>query len=83
MRGWSVCIDSHAYMLALLGDAQAHGAQLICRSPVVSAEICRGGGLLLPVGGAEPTTVRARTVRALLPEHSPVLARSEGRHPAA
>lgn len=27
-------VDSHAYMTALLGEAEGHGAQLVCRSPV-------------------------------------------------
>jgi L-2-hydroxyglutarate oxidase LhgO len=36
-------VDSHAYMLALLGDAEAHGATLVCGSGVKSAEVHAGG----------------------------------------
>jgi L-2-hydroxyglutarate oxidase LhgO len=36
-------VDSHAYMLALLGDAEAHGATLVCGSGVKSAEVHPGG----------------------------------------
>jgi L-2-hydroxyglutarate oxidase LhgO len=35
-------IDSHAYMLALLGDAEAHGATLACGSRVKCAELHSG-----------------------------------------
>lgn len=68
-------VDSHAYMTALLGDAEAHGARLICRSPVLSAEVCRGGGTLLRVGGAEPATLRAGIVINAAGLHAPELAR--------
>jgi L-2-hydroxyglutarate oxidase LhgO len=54
-------IDSHAYMLALQGDAEAHGAVVALRSPVTSGRI-ESDGIALEVGGAEPTTLRARTV---------------------
>jgi L-2-hydroxyglutarate oxidase LhgO len=36
-------VDSHAFMLALLGDAEAHGATLVCGSGVKSAEVHAGG----------------------------------------
>jgi L-2-hydroxyglutarate oxidase LhgO len=36
-------VDSHAYMLALLGDAEAHGATLVCGSGVKSAEVHADG----------------------------------------
>jgi L-2-hydroxyglutarate oxidase LhgO len=35
-------VDSHAYMLALLGDAEAHGATLACGSRVKCAELHSG-----------------------------------------
>ncbi|MCL4682302.1 MAG: NAD(P)/FAD-dependent oxidoreductase [Rhodocyclaceae bacterium] len=46
-------VDSHGLMLALLGEAEAHGAALALMSPLVRAE-ARGDGFLLEVGGAEP-----------------------------
>ncbi len=36
-------IDSHALMLAILGDAEAAGAQLVCRSPLTSGKILEDG----------------------------------------
>jgi len=54
-------VDSHDYMRSLLGDAQARGAQLVCRSPVESGQ-AGAGGLQLQVGGPEPVTVRAAAV---------------------
>ncbi|MCZ2419936.1 MAG: NAD(P)/FAD-dependent oxidoreductase [Burkholderiales bacterium] len=46
-------VDSHGLMLALLGDAEAHGAALALKSPLLRAE-ARGDGFLLEVGGGEP-----------------------------
>ncbi|MCP8937906.1 NAD(P)/FAD-dependent oxidoreductase [Alsobacter sp. SYSU M60028] len=46
-------IDSHAYMLALLGDAEAHGAAFAFRTPFLRAE-ATGGGFTVEAGGAEP-----------------------------
>jgi L-2-hydroxyglutarate oxidase LhgO len=54
-------IDSHALMLALHGDAEAHGATLVFKTPVVSGA-ANGDGLILRTGGAEPMTLAARTV---------------------
>ncbi|MFK0207670.1 NAD(P)/FAD-dependent oxidoreductase [Agrobacterium sp. NPDC090283] len=52
-------IDSHAYMLALLGDAQDHGAALALNAPFEKAE-ATGNGFLVHVGGAEPTSLTCR-----------------------
>ena len=54
-------IDSHAYMLALLGDAEAHGAAIAYNSPIVSG---RGedDGVVLDVGGDAKMSLKARTV---------------------
>jgi L-2-hydroxyglutarate oxidase LhgO len=54
-------VDSHALMLALLGDAQNAGAALVLESPVVSGEVT-SGGILLRIGGSDPTEVLCRTV---------------------
>ncbi len=54
-------IDSHAFMLALQGDAENHGASIAFLSPVESGEI-RDQGITLDVGGAEPMSLRARSV---------------------
>ncbi len=54
-------VDSHAYMLALLGDAESHGGTIVYNSPVVGG---RGSdsGVILNVGGAEGMELEARTV---------------------
>src|SRR5262249_18467200 len=54
-------IDSHAFMLALQGDAENHGATLVFLSPVESGVI-RGDCVVLNVGGSEPMSLHARTV---------------------
>jgi L-2-hydroxyglutarate oxidase LhgO len=54
-------IDSHAFMLALEGDAENHGASIVFFSPVESGEI-RTDGIVLNVGGTEPMSLIARTV---------------------
>ncbi len=52
-------IDSHGYMLALLGDAQDHGAALALNAPFEKAEVIRDG-FRIHVGGAEPTSLTCR-----------------------
>ena len=54
-------IDSHAFMLALQGDAENHGANVVFFSPVESGEL-RNGKILLAVGGAEPMTLSCELV---------------------
>jgi L-2-hydroxyglutarate oxidase LhgO len=46
-------IDSHALMLAYLGDAEDHGAMLALKSPLTNASF-EGDGFVLQVAGAEP-----------------------------
>ena len=54
-------VDSHAFMLALLGDAEAHGAMLALETPVVSGRTT-GAGVAVESGGAEPMALEARLV---------------------
>jgi L-2-hydroxyglutarate oxidase LhgO len=54
-------IDSHAYMLALQGDAEAAGAALAVQAPVIGGAI-RDDGILLRIGGAEPMELLAERV---------------------
>jgi L-2-hydroxyglutarate oxidase LhgO len=54
-------IDSHAFMLALQGDAESRGAMVAFRSPVTGGAV-RGDGIELDVGGATPMRVLARSV---------------------
>ncbi len=67
-------IDSHGLMLALLGDAQAHGAMLALCSPLLGWQ-ATAQGLVLDVGGDVPMALRARCVVNSAGLQAPVLAR--------
>lgn len=54
-------VDSHGLMLALLGDAESHGAVLAVNAPVVAGQ-ATANGIELVVGGETTTRLRARTV---------------------
>jgi L-2-hydroxyglutarate oxidase LhgO len=54
-------VDSHALMLAMLGDAEHAGAMLVGSSPVLSGAITPDG-IVLRIGGQEPTELLCRTV---------------------
>ena len=54
-------IDSHAFMLALRGDVEAAGAAVALMSPVTGGFL-EDGGIVLDVGGAEPTRLRSARV---------------------
>jgi L-2-hydroxyglutarate oxidase LhgO len=54
-------IDSHAYMLALQGEAEAAGALFVFRAPVTGGRMT-ADGVALEVGGAEAMTLHARLV---------------------
>ncbi|HVL58299.1 MAG TPA: NAD(P)/FAD-dependent oxidoreductase [Burkholderiaceae bacterium] len=60
-------VDSHALMLALLGDAQAAGATLVTRTRVVGGEVGTDGIVLHAAGAGdaqdgEPLALRCRAV---------------------
>lgn len=55
-------VDSHALMLALLGDAQDHGAVLAVKTPVLEADATRNGKYRLRTGGDEPMLLTCRQV---------------------
>jgi len=54
-------IDSHGLMLALLGEAEQHGAMLALCSPVRALQATTAG-VVLDVGGSSPSRLRARCV---------------------
>jgi L-2-hydroxyglutarate oxidase LhgO len=54
-------LDSHGYMLALLGEAEAAGAALALNSPVVGGCLDENG-VLLTIGGEAPLTLACRLV---------------------
>lgn len=55
-------LDSHAYMLALQGDAEATGALFAFLSPVEAGGIHSNGEIALDVGGDDPMRLLARSV---------------------
>ncbi len=54
-------IDSHGLMLAYQGEAEDHGAMIAPHSPVAGGAV-QTEGIMLEIGGAEPTRIVARTV---------------------
>lgn len=54
-------IDSHAYMLALQGDAEGHGASIAFHAPLIGGQAGEGG-IVLEVGGESPVTLAARSL---------------------
>jgi L-2-hydroxyglutarate oxidase LhgO len=73
-------IDSHSYMLALLGEAERHGATLICDSRVTGARL-DPRGVTLTVAGAN-TGLAARMLVNCAGIHAPQLAQSIAGFPA-
>ena len=74
-------VDSHAYMLSLLGDAQAAGAVLALKSPVRRIRV-EPGRLALDVGGEEPMRLATRLLVNAAGLHAQSLAaRIEGLEP--
>ena len=75
-------VDSHGLMLALLGEAEAHGAMLARCSPLQRARVV-DDGLVLAVGGDSATTLHARQVVNAAGLHAcAVAAAIEGLDPA-
>ena len=54
-------IDVHALMLALQGEAEAHGAVVALKSPVEGGAR-EDDGVLVKIGGLEPTEIVAKTI---------------------
>ncbi|MGH6950597.1 MAG: NAD(P)/FAD-dependent oxidoreductase [Vitreimonas sp.] len=55
-------VDSHGYMLALLGELEERGGGLALNTPVLRGRALVGGGFELDVGGAAPATIVCRTL---------------------
>ena len=68
-------IDSHALMLAYQGEAEAGGAFVAFRTPLLGGAV-RGDGFELSVGGDEPTTIRCRYLINAAGLYAPAIARS-------
>jgi len=67
-------LDSHAFMLALQGEAEHSGAVFAFRAPVERGRATEDG-VGIEVGGAEPMTLRARLLVNSAGLHAPALAR--------
>ena len=67
-------IDSHAYMLALQGDAEHAGAIPAFFSPAIGAHV-RDRRIDIDVGGVDPMTLRCRLLVNAAGLHAPLLAR--------
>jgi L-2-hydroxyglutarate oxidase LhgO len=66
-------IDSHALMIAFQGEAEAAGAMVALRTPVLSGRV-RDEGFDLTVGGSEPTSIRCRCLVNAAGLYAPALA---------
>jgi len=55
-------IDSHGYMLALLGEIEARGGVLALNAPVLRGRVLTGGGFEVDVGGQAPATIACRSL---------------------
>ncbi len=67
--------DSHAYMLALQGEAEADGALFVFNSPVLGGEVV-DGGIAIRAGTADPTALRCRLLVNAAGLGAPRLARA-------
>ena len=54
-------VDSHGFMNALRADAEAAGAQVLLNTPVLAGQV-GASGVVLRLGGDEPSAVRFRLV---------------------
>lgn len=54
-------VDSHSYLIALLGQAERHGATLITTTRVTGLRSAADGGLLISINDSDPT-LRANVV---------------------
>ena len=70
-------IDSHALMLAYQAEAEAAGAMVVLRTPVLSGEV-RNEGFELAIGGDEPTAIRCRFLVNAAGLYAPSLAHAIG-----
>jgi L-2-hydroxyglutarate oxidase LhgO len=68
-------IDSHALMLAYQGEAEAAGATVVLRTPVLSGAVGRSG-FELAIGGNDPTRIRCRFLVNAAGLYAPSLAQA-------
>ena len=75
-------IDSHAFMLALRSDAEAHGAMIAFETPVLAGRVT-GRGLIIETGGSGPMRISAALVVNAAGLGAQALGRSIAGMPAA
>jgi len=68
-------VDSHGYMLALLGEAEDHGASLALNTTFLAARVERDG-FTVETGGAEPMRLKAGALANCAGLHASVVARA-------
>jgi len=78
---WSGIVNSHALMLAYRAELEAHGGTVVLRSPVIGGAITPEG-IQIEVGGAEPATLRCKTLVNCAGHGAPPLARAIANFPA-
>ena len=66
-------IDSHGLMLAYLGEAEAAGAMIVLRTPILAGKV-RADGFELSTGGDEPDIIRCRYLVNAAGLYAPALA---------
>ena len=66
-------IDSHSYMLALRGDAEAHGASVAFNAPLRNVAIT-DDGFVIDVGGSDPLNLGCRILMNAAGLNAPALA---------
>ena len=74
-------IDSHAFMLALQGDLEAHGGMVAFLSPVEGGTVT-ADGIALRVGGLHGMTLTAKTIIVAAGLHSQSIMRTFDGFPA-
>ena len=74
-------IDSHSLMLAYQGDAEDAGAALAFHSPMLGGRV-EDDGIVLDIGGAEPSTIKADIVVNAAGLSAQAIAREIGGIPA-
>src|SRR5580704_18337240 len=68
-------VDSHALMLSFQGEAEANGAMVAFKTPLLGGKV-RPDGFELTVGGDDPATIRCRYLVNAAGLHAPALAHS-------
>ena len=69
-------VDSHGYMLALLGELESHGGSLALNAPILRGEPVHGGGFEIEIGGEAPARIRCAALINSAGLHAQAVARA-------